>query len=155
MQEAMQIAKTDAYDTNYEPKSPVGAVFVRNEQVLTKAADGSDYHQLHGCERVKLGIPSGQDYHLCPGCDYSNHAEPKAIRKAEEKNIDLSGSDVYLFGEWWCCEPCSNAMIEAGVKNIYLLEDSEIYFNRSLPTCKNGDWEYFYNLIKELEQSQS
>ncbi len=151
MQVAMDIAKTDAYDTGYEPKSPVGVVFVRNGKVLVKAADGSDYHIKNGCERVKLGTPSGQDYHLCPGCDYENHAEPKAINLATEKGIDIKGADAYLFGEWWCCKPCSEKMLKAGINNIYLLEDSEKYFNRALPTCKNGDFEFFYQLIKNEE----
>lgn len=149
MQMAMEIAKKEAFDNNYEPKTPVGVILVKDREVLVSSANGSDYHQKNGCERKKLGIPSGQDYHLCPGCDYKNHAEPKAIAKATKEGIDLKNSDVYLFGEWWCCQYCFSKMAEAGVKNVYLLKGSEKYFNRDLPTCKNGDFEFFYQLIKE------
>jgi len=152
MQAAMEIAKEDAYETNFEPKTPVGVVFVKDGKILVGSANGSDYHQKNGCERVKLGILSGQRYDLCPGCDYANHAEPKAITLANKQGIDLNGSDAYLFGEWWCCKPCSDAMVEAGINNIYLLEDSEKYFNRSLSSCKNGDFVFFYNLIKNNDK---
>lgn len=149
MQEAMKFAKEEAYDTGFGKSAPVGAVFVKDNQVLVGAAVGNDYHLKNGCKRKKLGIPSGEQYELCPGCDYSSHAEPKAIIKANTSRIDLKDSDVYLFGQWWCCNPCSDKMVEAGVNNIYLLNDSEKFFNRDLDTCKHGDFQFFYNLIKE------
>lgn len=152
MQEAMQYAKKEAYDTGFGKETPVGVVYVKNNKVIIGSGHGNDYHLKHGCKRKQLGIPSGQKYELCPGCDYSSHAEPKAIEKATTKGFDINGADAYLFGQWWCCEPCSSKMVAAGIKNIYLLVDSEKYFNRDLPSCKHGDWEYFYNLIKEYEQ---
>lgn len=147
MQAAMSVAEEGAYKTGYEPKSPVGLVFVKGQKILIASSNGSDYHQTYGCERKKLGIPSGQQYELCPGCDYDNHAEPKSINKAKKLKIDLKGSDAYLFGEWWCCKPCSDKMVEAGIRNIYLLEDSEKYFNRDLRSCKNGDFEFFRKML--------
>lgn len=152
MQVAMEIAKTDAYDTGFGSKAPVGAAFVKNNKVLVKAAVGNDYHLNHGCKRQKLGIPSGEKYELCPGCDYSSHAEPKAIEIAKENDINLKDSDVYLFGQWWCCRPCSEKMMSVGIRNIYLLENSEKYFNRDLDTCKHGDFEFFYDLIKNCSK---
>lgn len=152
MQEAMKIAKTDAYETGYGRKAPVGVVFVKNDKVLVRAAVGNDFHLKHGCNRQKLGIPSGEKYELCPGCDYSSHAEPKAIEIAKDKEINIHGADAYLFGQWWCCEPCSNKMMKAGINDIYLLEDSEKYFNRDLPTCKHGDFKFFYDLIESSTQ---
>lgn len=149
MQEAMRFAKQESYDTGFGGKTPVGVVFVKDKRVLIGAGHGNDYHLKHGCKRKELNIPSGEKYELCPGCDYSSHAEPKAIDKAVKKNIELSGSDAYLFGQWWCCKPCSDRMIKAGVRNIYLLKDSEKYFNRDLTSNKHGDFLFFKKLINE------
>lgn len=148
MQEAMRYAKEESYDTGYGGNTPVGVVFVKNNKVVVGSGHGNDYHLNYGCKRKQLGIPSGQKYELCPGCDYSSHAEPKAIAKAIQYNISLDGADAYLFGQWWCCEPCSSKMVAAGIRNIYLLDDSEKYFNRDLSTFRNGDFKFFYNLIK-------
>jgi len=146
MQEAMKYAKEEAYDTGFGKEAPVGVVYVKDNKVIVGAGHGNDYHLRNGCKRKKLGIPSGQKYELCPGCDYASHAEPKAIAKAQKNNLDIKGSDAYLFGQWWCCKSCSDKMVKVGIKNIFLLVDSEKYFNRDLPTCKHGDWEYFYRI---------
>lgn len=46
--------------------------------------------------------------------------------------MDIS-TDLYLWGHWWFCEPCWNAMIEAGIRDVYLLENSEVLFNKAHP----------------------
>src|SRR3989344_441935 len=43
------------------------------------------------------------------------------------------GADLYLWGHWWACQPCWNAIIEAGIENVYLLKDSERLFNKASP----------------------
>lgn len=149
----MKVAKEEAFDTGYGAKAPVGVVFVKKGKVIVGAAVGNDYHLKHGCERQRLGIPSGLKYELCPGCDYSSHSEPKAVLKAKVTNLDIKGADAYLFGQWWCCEPCSNKMVDAGIREIYLLKDSEKYFNRDLPECKHGNFAFFYELIEQYEKN--
>lgn len=146
MQEAMKAAKELAWDTGYETSTPVGAVWVKNGKVIFREGNGSDYHIKNGCERKKLGIVGGQ-YELCPGCSYKVHCEAKAYEHAKKQNIDLQGSDIYMFGHFWCCEPCCKAMDEAGVKDFYLLENCWSLFDRKKKSCKNGDWEYFKSLI--------
>ena len=54
-----------------------------------------------------------------------------AITKGNQDK--LPGADLYLYGHWWCCEPCWNAMINAGIKNVYLLKKSEVLFNLENP----------------------
>lgn len=150
MQAAMKVAKDQAFLTNFEPKTPVGIVFVKDGKILVSSANGSNYHQEHGCERKKLGIPSGQRYDLCPGCDYASHAEPKAIQFALENKLDLNGADLYLFGEWWICEPCWTAISQKfQIGDIYLLQNSEKYFNRDHPESKCGDFEFFEQQTKK------
>jgi 2'-deoxynucleoside 5'-phosphate N-hydrolase len=51
------------------------------------------------------------------------------VRRAHEKGIDLNGADIYLYGHWWACQKCWDTMIAAGIRNVYLLKDSETLFN--------------------------
>lgn len=110
-----------------------GAVIVKDGEIIGRGANGSDYHKTHECERVKRGIPTGQGYELCEGCHPKNHSEPHAIEDARKNGHDPHGADLYLWGHWWACEPCWEAMIAAGIANVYLMEGSERLFNREHP----------------------
>jgi deoxycytidylate deaminase len=112
---------------------PTGAVLVKDGSIIALGANGSNYHEVHGCFRVKNNIPTGQGYELCEGCSPDNHAEAKAITAAKELCIDLVDSDIYLWGHYWCCKPCWDKMIAAGIKNVFLLEKSEILFDKNNP----------------------
>lgn len=125
MREAKACARTRSLDKEH----PTGAVLVKNGVIVGRGANGSDYHQAHGCERKHRSIPTGARYDLCEGCSPRNHSEPKAIADAQSRGVDTSGADLYLWGHWWCCKPCWDAMIAAGVKGVYLLEGSEKIFN--------------------------
>ncbi len=125
----MQRAKGRALEHSLDDAVKTGAVVVRGSIVIGEGANGSDYHKTNECERVKRGMPTGQGYELCEGCHPKNHAEPRAIADARTSGHSTEGADLYLYGHWWCCEPCWRAMIEAGIANVYLLERSEILFN--------------------------
>lgn len=129
----MKAAKAYAREHSLDPAMPNGCVFVKDGEIVARGANGSDYHNTHECERVKRGIPTGQGYELCEGCHPKNHSEPRAIADAIAQGNDPAGADVYLWGHWWCCESCWQAMIKAGIKNVYLLQDSEILFNKNHP----------------------
>ncbi len=129
----MRAARDYARKHSLDSSMPNASVLVRDDMVLASAANGSDYHNTHDCERVKQGIPTGQGYELCEGCHPKNHSEQSAIRVALEKGEEVSGTDIYLWGHWWCCEPCWQVMIEAGIRDVYLLDGSEILFNRGHP----------------------
>jgi len=129
MLEAKEYAKKNSLDKTM----PNSSILVRDGKIIGRGANGSNYHDLHGCERIRQNIPTGQGYELCEGCSPKNHGEPKAIKNAKELGNDTNGADLYLWGHWWCCEPCWNEMIKAGIKNVYLLENSEVLFNKADP----------------------
>ncbi len=126
MASAYKIAKSNSLDKTM----PTGAVIVGPNEGLVSGfgANGSNYHELHGCERVRRNIPTGEQYELCDGCNPKNHAEIKAIFNTTAGKV--FDADLYLWGHWWCCKDCWDRMIKVGIKNVYLLEGSEKYFNK-------------------------
>ena len=61
-----------------------------------------------------------------------HHQCPQRYKSATfESGHNTKGADLYLWGHWWCCESCWNVMISAGIRNVYLLENSEILFNKA------------------------
>jgi deoxycytidylate deaminase len=127
----MQEAKKYALSNSLDKTMPTGSVIVKNGEIIGRGANGSDYHLNNSCERVLKNIPTGQGYELCEGCHPKNHSEPKAINKALEKQKDLSDAELYLWGHWWCCEPCWQAIISAGIKKVYLQEGSHVLFDKN------------------------
>lgn len=126
----IQEAKAFAKDNSIDDTMPTGTVLVKGDEVIGRGANGSDYHKTNGCERVKQNIPTGQGYELCEGCHPKNHSEPQAIANAAELGNDTEGSTAYLWGHWWCCEPCWGSMIKAGVAEVVLMDDSAVLFNK-------------------------
>lgn len=129
MQEAREYARKKSLDDSVK----TGSVIVKDGRIIGHGANGSDYHQKYGCKRTKLGIPTGHGYELCEGCHPKNHAEPRAIADAQKDSESTVGADLYLWGHWWVCARCWNAVIEAGIENVYLLEGSERLFNKAHP----------------------
>lgn len=131
MHAARQVAQKDSLDT----KMPVGSVIVKDNKIIGRGANGSQYHVDKGCERKKLGSPTGQDYDKCAGCQPQEHSEAKAIADALTR-VDpeaLKDSQLYLWGHWWCCQPCWEAMQKVGIHTAYLLNKSEVLFNKDNP----------------------
>ncbi|MBI4128258.1 MAG: hypothetical protein HY459_04290 [Parcubacteria group bacterium] len=129
----MVLAKEYARVQSLDGVVPTAAVIVQDGVVIGKGANGSDYHKTHQCQRVILGCKTGEGYELCEGCHPKNHSEPKAIQDANQKGYETKGADLYLWGHWWCCEPCWDVMIKAGIKNVFLLNESETLFNKEHP----------------------
>lgn len=126
----MQAAKEVARKHSLDKTMPTGSVIVKGENIIGKGANGSNYHETSGCERVRLNIPTGQNYELCEGCSPKNHSEPKAIQDARHASKDTNNAKLYLWGHWWCCEPCWDALIRAGINDVLLLENSYMLFNK-------------------------
>lgn len=135
MQRAMGSAKLTSTDLNH----PTGAVVVKGGVIIGEASNQSGYkqtflinaHKQWFCIRKWFKVKSGTNYWLCPGCATSkNHAETRACMDAIKKKgkDSVNGSDLYLWGHWWCCKPCWDTMIESGINNVYLQEGSEITF---------------------------
>src|SRR5690606_19102476 len=99
----MQAAREFARANSYDKTMPTGSVIVKDGKIIGSGANGSNYHLLHGCERVRQNIPTGKGYELCEGCHPKNHSEVSAIADAE--GHQLAGAELYLWGHWWCCEP--------------------------------------------------
>ncbi|MCX6751975.1 MAG: hypothetical protein NTZ87_00525 [Candidatus Nomurabacteria bacterium] len=121
-------AKKEAEKSN-DHNTPTGAVIVSNGKIISRAHNKASISNpklinLHKkyCIRKMLGIASGYKYWLCPGCaTNSSHAEYRAVVNLQEQGVkDFNDLELYLWGHWWCCKPCWDKMIEAGIKNVYL-----------------------------------
>jgi deoxycytidylate deaminase len=137
----MAEARTEALMRSLDAAVKTGAVVVLKGRIVGRGANGSSYHETHECERVRRGIPTGEGYDLCEGCHPKNHAERRAV---EEAGALADGADLYLWGHWWACEPCWNAMIDAGIRDVYVVEGSEHLFNKQDPGNILGRWEHHY-----------
>jgi deoxycytidylate deaminase len=129
----MAAAKCLAQFSSLDKTMPGAAVVVKNREIIGTGANGSDYHEKHECERVRLGCKTGKGYELCEGCHPKNHSEAKAINNTLENGNQTQGADLYLWGHWWCCKWCWNRMIEVGIKRVFLIDNSEVLFNKEHP----------------------
>lgn len=129
----MQAAKQAALEKSLDKTMPTGTVLVKNGKIIGRGANGSTYHEKYGCERVRLNIPTGESYELCEGCSPHNHSEPKAIESALAQGNTTEDAEAYLWGHWWCCEPCWQKLTANGILTVYLLENSEHLFNKRSP----------------------
>ncbi len=128
MQEAARARDELAGDSLY----PVGLVIVKDGRVVVRSGNGFSRgsKEVHVCPRVVLECPSGTGYELCTLHDAPGHAEQMAVEIAREQGVDIEGGDAYMFGHWWACEPCWTKLIEAGVRDLYVVEDSHERFSR-------------------------
>lgn len=119
-------------DCSGDPLFPVGAVLVREGKVIARAGNGYNRGAgtVHVCPRIVFECPSGTGYDLCHLHDAPGHAESMLIQIAKEQRMDPSGADVYLCGHWWCCEPCWQIMIDHDIRDVFLLENAHIEFDR-------------------------
>jgi deoxycytidylate deaminase len=135
MAETKRITLEQSTDINH----PTGAVIVKDGKILGSGANQSalkskillNFHKNKFCVRRFLKIKSGQKYWLCPGCaSHRMHAEPRAIKDAQKKYGDISGADLYHWGHWWCCKPCWDSMIKAGIRDVYLVDNANELFKK-------------------------
>lgn len=130
---AMSMAREHARTHSLDKVMPAAVVLVKDGEVIGIGANGSDYHETHPCRRIELGCRSGEGYDLCEGCHPKNHAEPTAIADARARGNATAGATAYMWGHWWCCRDCWEAMEAAGIAGVCLLEGSEILFNKEHP----------------------
>ncbi len=135
LQEAKRFSLQHSTDLHH----PTGAVIVKGNEIIGYGANCATFKQkwftrLHGkgaCLRKWLKVKSGTKYWVCPGCvTNKNHAEASAVRDATNKygTQKVKGADLYLWGHWWCCKPCFDSIISAGIINVYLMKGSEKVF---------------------------
>ena len=94
----------------------VGAVVVKNKQVLTTGYNGAPAGVRHcdevGCMREKLGVPSGERHELCRAL----HAEQNAFLQAARHGISLDGAKLYMTTQ--PCSICAKMIINVGIKKV-------------------------------------
>ena len=142
MREAKRLRDELSKERNY----PTGAVVVMNGAIIgrnvneppLKSPKLQALHKAGWCVRQWFKIPSGQKYWLCPGCAKSKfHAETRAIKDALKRTKSIAGADLYLYGHWWCCKPCWDNMIRAGIRDVYLVEGAfGLFEKRSYMTAE-------------------
>lgn len=115
-----------------DPLYPVGIVLVKDGAVIARAGNGFNRGpgQVHVCPRIVLECPSGTGYDLCPLHDAPGHSERMVLEEAARLGLDVQGADAYMFGHWWACEPCWIGLIEAGIRDLYVVDDSHERFSR-------------------------
>lgn len=128
--EFMQMARHAAESGSLDKLHPTGAILVQEGVPIGAGANGSWVHTYIGCVRKLFRVPTGQRYGLCSGCSPKNHAEQQAIKDAFKKGKPVKGADIYLWGHWWCCESCWDAMIKAGINNVYLPKEAWEQFGK-------------------------
>jgi len=103
----------------------VGALIVRNKQVIATGYNGSPSGCMHCsdigyCERKKRDIPSGQGLELCR----AGHAESNAIDQCAKYGISCDGATMYSTTQ--PCVFCAIRIIQSGIK--------EVVFKGAYPT---------------------
>lgn len=95
----------------------VGAVLVKNRQILATGYNGVPRGLVHcaerGCLRDQLRIPSGERHELCRGL----HAEQNAIIQAAYHGVAVNGAQIYVTLQ--PCVTCAKTLINAGVVAVY------------------------------------
>lgn len=133
--EFLSAAKHEAETHSTDRVQSTGAVVVNDGRIVGRGANKAPFSnskvmELHKrfCIRRMFNIPSGQKYWMCPGCSTNKmHAETRATINAGALARD---ADLYLWGHWWCCKPCWDAMIKGGIRNVFLYTDSRKLFKR-------------------------
>lgn len=134
----MQAAYEMARDDSTDHVQSTGAVLVKDDEIIARSANQSriknkklrELHKNGWCVRKRFKVATGTKYWMCPGCaTHHEHSESRLEKEVKRLGLDAHGADVYLYGHWWCCKPCWDAMIRIGVKNVFLLKGSEYLFN--------------------------
>ncbi len=94
----------------------VGAVIVKEKQILSTGYNGSPSGLLHcdqvGCLRQNLSVPSGERHEICRAV----HAEQNALVQAARHGVAILGADLYVTHQ--PCVLCIKLLINAGIRRV-------------------------------------
>ncbi|MFZ3129554.1 MAG: dCMP deaminase family protein [Desulfosporosinus sp.] len=94
----------------------VGAVMVKEKQILSTGYNGSPSGLLHcdevGCLRQSLSVPSGERQEICRAV----HAEQNALVQAAKHGVAIMGADLYVTHQ--PCVLCTKLLINAGIRRV-------------------------------------
>lgn len=125
-----------------------GAVIVKNDEVISTGYVGAprgrkNCSDLGFCIREKLKIPRGERYELCR----SVHAEANAIISCSRDK--MIGASLFLVGieatdgsyvkNACCCSMCKRMVINAGIKYVFVRDDSENFRQIDVQTWIDSD----------------
>ena len=111
-----------------------GAIIVKNDVIVSTGYNGAprgrkNCSDIGSCMRDTLNIPRGERYELCR----SIHAEANAIIAAAREQ--MIGADLYMactdpadgsiVPNTCSCMMCKRQVINAGIKEVIIREDSE------------------------------
>ena len=115
----MNIAKVVSTMTTCKRRQ-VGAVIVKNKQVLSTGYNGDPKNTAHctdiGCLRDSLKIESGKSPELCRAV----HSEQNAIIQASLNGKSTEGATIYCTHQ--PCVICAKMIINSGIKKVVYKE---------------------------------
>lgn len=91
----------------------VGATIVRDKRVISSGYNGSVSGDAH-CVDVGCKVVEGH-------CVRTVHAEVNALLQCAKFGVSTEGADIYV--THFPCLNCTKTIIQAGIKDIYYLED--------------------------------
>jgi len=126
IEEAYNEAKKLYNHKKWNLKTTPVAVIVKNDKFISLGISANGKHPLLGkCDRLGK---SGTDYDKCEHCAHDQHAERFALNKVPHE--DLKGAEIYLYGHYKMCDECIKELQKRGIYHYYLLENSEVLFDR-------------------------
>ncbi|MBI4122307.1 MAG: hypothetical protein HY461_03165 [Parcubacteria group bacterium] len=109
-------------------KHATSAVIVKDGAIIAQGSNAGTLVPI--CPRVYKGYGTGEGYRYCKEyCGQHGHAEIMAVRDGQAKGIDMNSADIYLYGHWWACKNCWEAMQAAGINTVYVTDQSHEVFN--------------------------
>ena len=118
----IEIAKTCSTRSNCF-RAKVGSVIVgEDKKIKATGYNGTpskviSCYELGKCYRMENNIPSGTMYETCR----SIHAEQNAIIQAGQDRCQ--NATMYIYGHEFICILCKRFIVQAGIKDVYLLKD--------------------------------
>jgi len=120
----LEIAKTASKRASCFRGKKVGAVLVKDKQILATGYNGApkgvkNCLELGNCIRKDNGIASGERLEYCR----ATHAEQNAIAQAAFQGVSTRGA--ILYSTTFPCILCAKLLINAGIKEIVFLNDEK------------------------------
>lgn len=106
-------------------RNHVGAVIVRNKDIISTGYNGSPQYQkncleIGFCYRNKNGIKSGTQLERCRAV--GSHAESNAISLAARNGHSTDNSTIYIVGHSLVCNQCKAQIANANITRVILLK---------------------------------
>lgn len=115
----MKIAKVVSEWSSCLSRS-VGCVITKNNRIVATGYNGAPAG-VKNCKETGICLrkssPSGTNLEMC----IATHAEQNALIQAAKMGIAVEGGDIYVTAR--PCTTCIKLIINAGIKNVYYLED--------------------------------